>query len=151
MAARSYQEMMDNFRKMAPANEKHPGKLVAFFTSLFSPVSEPREKNTDHDMDMKPLQAALSLGDTATEQEILDAISKMATDVAAEKAASTQTQEEIASLKTKITGMETELEELRKAPGAKPAQAGADTDAVTTGHPAKDFVGALNACFEFLK
>ena len=130
-AAREYREMVARFGDMIP-NDKRKGKLVSWIENLFSPG---QEQITATDMDIKKLQVALSLGDTATETDVLNSIQKLISDLAAEKtalaaanAAKDTATGELNNLKAAKAQVDQELEALKKSPGAPPAQIDPDPE-----------------------
>ncbi len=132
VAAQDYQELVARFGELVP-QEKRRSRLTGFFESLF----QKQEINTTRDMDIKTLQAALSLGEAATEQDVLDSIRRLDAELKAEKAGKAELQKE--------------LEELRKQPGAAPAAVDAETDTLRTADGAGSFTDALAYCFQVLK
>lgn len=125
-AAREYKEMVAIFSNTI-TSDRRKGKLVAWIENLFTPVAEQQE-TFSKDMDIKTMQAALSLSDTATETDVLASINKLKSDYSASQAAlaaavaekNTLTQD-LTRLKAEKATIEQELEDLKKEPGAPPA------------------------------
>jgi len=147
-----YQEMVARFSEMIP-EAKRKGKLVAFFENIFSAskATEQTNENKSKEMDIKILQGALSLSDTATETEVLDSIKKRGSDLAAAIAARDTALKDLEAQRQAKAQAEKELEELKKAPGAETAKAETDTDKLEGSQSAETFTDALSYCFEVLK
>lgn len=152
VAALDYQELVARFGELVP-EEKRKGKLVAFFENLFTPTIDrtTTEEISTKDMDIKTLQAALSLGEGATENEVLDRIRQMATDLATEKAAREKAQKDLNDASAAKAQAEKELEEYKKKPGAAPATVDVETDNLEVKDQADSFTEALAYCQSVLK
>jgi ATP-dependent Clp endopeptidase proteolytic subunit ClpP len=122
VAAKEVQEM---FAHMSEPIPKESGfmKLVATLKNIFTP--EKKDSISNDDMDIKTIQAALALSDTATETDVLDSIKKMGTDLSAaradhgaEKAAKDSALKALAEEKAAKALVEKEFEDFKKSAGA---------------------------------
>jgi hypothetical protein len=135
-------------------------KLVATLKNIFTPEKTTPEKKdsiSNEDMDIKTIQAALALSDTATETDVLDSIKKMGTDLSAaradlgtEKAALASATKALADEKAAKALVEKELEDLKKSPGADPAAIDPDPDKDTDTDP-KNFGEAFLSVMKTFK
>lgn len=152
MTSLDYQELVARWGVLVP-EEKQKGKLTSFIESLFNPT--PPKENTKEvlptEMDIKILQGALSLGDTATENDVLERIQKMANDLAAQTTAKENALKELSETRAALAQAEKELEDYRKKPGAASATVDAETDNLEGNDQAKSFPQALACCFQILK
>ena len=152
VAAMDYQQLVARFGELVP-EEKRKGKLVAFFESLFSWQTDHStgQDISNDDMDLKTLQAALSLSDGASETQVLERIQQMGTDLAAEKSAREKAENELIQANNARQKAEKELEEFKKKPGATTATVDVDTDNLDVNDQAGSFTEALAFCHSILK
>lgn len=158
-AARDFNKMVAQMNEHQPKESAYQ-KLVATVKNIFIPEkmdSTNTESITNDDMDIKTLQAALSLSDTATENEVLDSIKKMGTDLSAvradlgaEKAAKDSALKALDDEKAAKALVEKELEDLKKEPGADPAKVDSDPTPSDDAEP-QNFFQAFAANLKTLK
>lgn len=158
-AAKAYQEMVAHLSDPAP-EKTMLSKIAATLKNIFIPEkqdSPTTDSNLMNDMDIKTLQVALSLGDTATETDVLAAIialnqnfTALKAELANEKAARKTAEDNLTAEQAITADQKKKIEDLEKEPGSDPAKV--DPDPTPEGDPEpENFFQALASVRKILK